>query len=117
ENDRLALFSSYSHAVGVIDILAALVNGSTIEIYPISQGNLAKLPAWLYENNITVYHSVPSVYRACLAAKVPPKFFEKIRLIILGGEEVNSRDLALWKKNFSSKSTFVNFFGASEIMI
>ncbi|WP_068773800.1 non-ribosomal peptide synthetase [Paenibacillus sp. FJAT-26967] len=116
--DRISLFTSYTHAVGVIDILGALLSGAAVLPYDLkAEGGIDKLPAWLSWRQITIYHSIPSIFRYCFEEAVNLSPLEHIRLIILGGEAVYSRDVELFNATFSPSSQFVNLFGSSEVLI
>lgn len=116
-SDRVSLLASYSHATGMIDIFAALLSGATICPYDIkNEGSMEHLLSWLEQEEITVYHSVPSVYRYLLRSKeVENK--TSIRLIVLGGESITAGDVKLYKEHFSKDCVFVNLFGSSEVLV
>ena len=62
-SDRLTLLSSYCFDASVMDIYGALLNGATLYPIDIKQEGLAGLPQHLIDEEITVYHSTPTVYR------------------------------------------------------
>src|SRR5258708_14901240 len=62
-NDRLTLLSSYCFDASVMDIYGALLNGATLYPVDIKQEGLAGLSQRLIDEEITVYHSTPTVYR------------------------------------------------------
>jgi non-ribosomal peptide synthetase component F/acyl carrier protein len=116
-HDTVALFTSYGHAVAVIDILAVLFTGGTIVIHKLQESPLFNLKRWLIDEKITIYHSVPTVFRAYLNAADTDEIIPNVRFLILGGEEVTTSDLELFKSNFAGTCLFVNFFGASEVLV
>src|SRR5258708_22440762 len=61
--DRLTLLSSYCFDASVMDIYGALLNGATLYPIDIKQEGLAGLSHRLIDEEITVYHSTPTVYR------------------------------------------------------
>lgn len=116
--DRVLLLTSYSHTVSVIDIFCALLNGAGLYVYDIkSEANMMNLPKWMKEEGITIYHSVPTIYRYLLAPGVGKDELSQVRLIVLGGEEVLKRDVELYRRCFSGECRFVNLFGSSELLI
>ncbi|WP_162309046.1 non-ribosomal peptide synthetase [Brevibacillus antibioticus] len=118
EDDRIALLTSYSHAVGVLDIFVAILFGAGVYPYNIkTEGSMDKLPAWLLDQQITFYHSIPTVFRYCMMAGGEETRYEHIRHVILGGEPVYQGDLALHQRHFADHSLLVNLYGASEILI
>lgn len=117
KEDRVALFTTYSHSVAVIDIFSTLLTGGTILPYDIkTNANREKVLYWLEDKKITLYHSVPTLYRYLFQKQVVGNRLKNIRLVILGGEAVDRQDFLLYQKNFSTDCVLVNFFGASEVM-
>jgi amino acid adenylation domain-containing protein len=117
-SDRIALLTSYSHTVSVIDIFSALFNGAAVCIYNLkSEKNLVQLSKWLMDEKITIYHSVPSIYRYLMETLSENDEFNDLRLVILGGETVFKKDIELYKKHFSRDCILVNLFGSSEVLI
>ncbi len=118
EHDRVALFTSYSHAVAVIDILSTLITGGIVIVYNVKEINsIVRMADWLNSEKITIYHSVPTLYRTFLRNVNKPGYFNSVRLVILGGEAVSKDDFLLFKKYFTKGSSFINFLGASEILV
>ncbi len=116
--DKLVLLTSYSHAVGIIDIFSTLLSGGTLCIFDLkSKGNMRDLAKLIENEDITIFHSVPMVYRYFIEELSNEKVLNKLRLIILGGEAVNKSDAELYKKHFSDSCRFVNFLGASEVLV
>ena len=62
--DRLTLFSSYSFDAAKMDIFGALLNGASLYPYRIKQEeSLRRMPHWLKNEKITIFHSTPTLYR------------------------------------------------------
>lgn len=112
--DRLTLLSSYGFDAAVMDIFGALLNGAALYPINIKTGEgLTNLSQWLIEQGITIYHSTPTVYRFFVNS-LTQKIFPKLRLVVLGGEEVYKRDVELYKKHFPPECIFVNGLGPTE---
>src|ERR671938_3894 len=112
--DRLTLLQSYSVAGSVSNMLGALLNGASLFPFNVKEEGLIKLADWLIEEEITVYHSVPTVFRQFATTLTGKEEFPELRLIRLGGEPVYAEDVQLYKRYFPSDSIFVNSYGASE---
>ena len=112
--DRLTLLQSYSVAGSVSNMLGALLNGASLFPYNVKEEGLTGLADWLVEEEITVYHSVPTVFRQFANTLTGKEEFPGLRLVRVGGEPVHAEDVQLYKKYFSSDSIFVNSYGASE---
>jgi amino acid adenylation domain-containing protein len=136
-DDRLTLLSSYCFDASVMDIYGALLNGATLYPIDIREDGLAGLSERLVSDEITVYHSTPTVYRYFLSAlgaqaslpaegaqsSLPAHVgnrdlpFPKIRLIVLGGEKVNRTDVELYQQHFSDDCLFINGLGPTEATV
>src|SRR5215211_3761496 len=112
--DRLTLLQSYSVAGSVSNMLGALLNGASLFPFNVKEEGLTRLADWLIEEEITVYHSVPTVFRQFANTLTGKEEWPKLRLVRLGGEPVYAEEVQLYKKHFPSDSTFVNSYGASE---
>ncbi len=117
-SDRISLLTSYSHTVSVIDIFSALFNGAAICLYDVkAEANPANLTEWLKQEQITIYHSVPTLFRLCMESLGDDERLLLVRLVILGGEMVYKNDVDSYKKHFAENCVFVNLFGSSELII
>jgi len=113
-NDKLTLLSSYGFDAAVMDIFGALLNGATLCPFDIKAEGLAGFYQWLLDNEVTIYHSTPTVYRYFLDSLTAGEQFPGIRLVVLGGEEVYKRDVDLFKQYFAPDCIFVNGLGPTE---
>ncbi|MUG92221.1 amino acid adenylation domain-containing protein [Scytonema sp. UIC 10036] len=112
--DKLTLFSSYSFDAAVMDIFGALLSGATLYPINIKEEGMVNLSEWLIQQGITIYHSTPSVYRYFVNTLTLKDKFPKLRLVVLGGEEVFKQDIELYKKYFDSECILVNGLGPTE---
>lgn len=116
-DDRLTLVSRYCFDASVMDIYGALLNGATLYPIDIKEEGLAGLAEWISNEKITVYHSTPTVYRYFVNSLTAAPCFPELRLVVLGGEEVNRSDVELYKKHFSDDCVFVNGLGPTEATV
>jgi amino acid adenylation domain-containing protein len=116
-NDRLTLLSSYCFDASVMDIYGALLNGAMLCPIDIKEKGLAGLSQRLIDEEITVYHSTPTVYRYFVDTLNGNPAFPCLRLIVLGGEEVKRIDVELYKKHFAEDCIFVNGLGPTEATV
>ncbi|WP_019912658.1 type I polyketide synthase [Paenibacillus sp. HW567] len=116
--DRIALLTTYSHAIGILDILASLLNGATLHLSDLKlDASIQRFSRWLNSEGITLYHSVPSVFRFLMKNLPEDVKLPSLRMILLGGEVVTRADFELYKKNCAEHCLFVNFLGCSELMV
>jgi len=114
ENDRLSLLPSFSFAASPMDIYGALLNGASVHPYNIKEDGISQISDWLVHERITVYHSVPSLFRYFSNLLTKDKHFPDLRIIDLGGESVHIRDIELFKMRFASDCVLVNNLGCTE---
>lgn len=113
-SDRLTLLSSYSFDAAVMDIYGALLNGATLYPYNLKEGDFSSFASWLQDEKITIYHSIPTVYRYFIDELTGKEELSDLRLIVLGGEAVNRRDVEKYKASFSEDCLFINGLGPTE---
>lgn len=115
--DNLSVFSTYTFDASVKDIYGAILNGAVVSIYDITENGLDPLSDWLSNQNITIIHMVPTIYRNFLKGLEEGKLLPGIRLIDLGGESCHKSDLDLFKKHFLEGAFLVNDYGPTESTI
>lgn len=114
ESDRMTLFSAFSHDGSVQDMFAALLAGATLYPYYIKTANTTNaLYALLMKEKITIWHSVPSLYRFFANTLTEKNCFYDIRWVLLGGEPLRPDDLVLFKNHFP-KAHLANVYGQTE---
>ncbi len=116
--DRMTLFSAFSHDGAGQDMFGALLNGATLYPYNIlNRANIAELAQWLRDEEITIYHSVPTLYRYFAETLTNPEtannLFPHLRFILLGGEPIREHDLAMFNLYFPN-CRFANVYGQTE---
>lgn len=118
DNDNITLFSKYTFDASVMDIYSALLNGATLCIFDVENMNqFITFEDWVLHNKITVYHSVPTVFRHIIRRVKKCGHLESIRVVVLGGESVLINDFEEYKRVFSDKCIFVNGLGPTEATV
>lgn len=113
--DRVSLLSSPSVTASIGTILASLLNGSTLCGFSVLKDGLSKLAAWLDAEQITVYRSVPSLFRHLMDSLPSGRLFDSVKIVRLGGDSLYRSDWELFKNHFPQDSTLINFYGCSEL--
>ena len=113
--DRLSLFPSYSVTAWVANTFGALLNGACLCPFDLKERGVNPIAQWLAEREITIYRSVPTVFRHFVATLTGSEQFPKLRLIRLGGEPLTRRDVELYRAHFSDHCVLINGYGSSEI--
>jgi amino acid adenylation domain-containing protein len=112
--DRMTMLSAFSHDAAVMDIFGALLAGATLYPYYLkTTANTNELYTLLMKEKITIWHSVPTLYRYFTNTLTEKNCFFDIRWVLLGGEPVRPNDLELFKTHFPN-ATLANVYGQSE---
>lgn len=117
-SDRISMLPIYCFDSAVMDIYGALLNGATLYPYDIKKFGIQTLANWMIRHQITIVHTVPTVYRS-FVAEVSGKglIFPHLRLIVLGGEAVYRMDFENFKSLFEKHAFFINGYGPTESTI
>ena len=113
-DDKLTLIPSYGFDAAVMDMFGALLNGATLYPMNLKEEDPTALLARIVEEKVTVYHSTPTVYRYLLGSLTGKEDLSAIRLVVLGGEEVLTKDIDRFRRHFAAKAIFVNGLGPTE---
>ena len=109
--DVLSLVQNPSFSGTVSSLFGALLNGAAIAPFDLQTDGLQSLSQWLRRAQVTVFHSVPSIFRQL---SDPTSRFPDVRLIRLEGDRVSGLDIAHFRDNFQDHCTLVNGLGATE---
>ncbi|WP_259016430.1 non-ribosomal peptide synthetase [Emticicia fluvialis] len=115
ENDRLTLLYSPSVNGAIRDIYGALLNGTTLIIKNLKKGGLYDLSQFIRQEGITVYHSIPNIFRTFLKLNPAQDDLSSVRLIYLAGDRIYNADVALYKSFFGADCLLYVGIGATEI--
>jgi amino acid adenylation domain-containing protein len=113
-DDRIGLLFSYSYGASANNTYGALLNGGMLLPFSIKEEGLDKLASWLAREDVTVLHTVPTVFRHFASSLSDPNLFPRLRLIRLGGETMYRHDLELFKKHFHKNCLLHVGMGSSE---
>ncbi|MEE8301338.1 MAG: amino acid adenylation domain-containing protein, partial [Candidatus Tectomicrobia bacterium] len=113
-DDRMAMLYPLSTGQGVTNILSTLLNGATLCPYDVKEAGISDLAAWMYQEAITLYLSIPMLFRQFAATLNTPGMCPDLRIIHVGAERVYPQDVALYQERFSSNCIFVTTLAANE---
>ena len=114
--DRVALLASFNFNTAVLIAISALMNGAAVHPFDVKREGAARLPAWLAEEGITLYHSVPTLFRQLLDTPPGPPL-PALRAVCLGGEAVFRRDVERFRERFGPTCILVHGLGSTELSI
>jgi amino acid adenylation domain-containing protein len=109
--DRLTLLQSASFSGSVSSLFCALLNGATSFPFSLQHEGPDRLISWVSQECITIYHSVPSIFRLLATGK---HCYPALRVIRLEGDQASPKDIELYKTYFPDTCVLVNGLGATE---
>jgi len=113
-SDRVSLFTSFTHDACVMDIFSALLAGACLYPYSLKEeGRIEELYMLLVKEKITVWHSVPSLFRFFANTLTEKDQFYHLRWVLLGGEPIREHDLRLYQDYFPN-ACLGNIYGQTE---
>ncbi len=112
--DRLTLLFSCSANGAAHDTFSALLTGASLYPLNVKESGPARLSVWLRQNHLTLYCSVPTLFRHFVESLAGIELFPDLRLIKLIGEPVSKRDVQLYQKHFSRECLLINRLGSTE---
>ena len=110
-DDRMTLLQTLSFSGSVSSLFCALLNGATAYPFDVRREGPAALADWIADQELTIYHSVPSIFRLIAGEG---RRFAKLRIIRLEGDQASLSDAALFQKSFQASCRLVNGLGATE---
>ncbi|WP_204044240.1 non-ribosomal peptide synthetase, partial [Acrocarpospora phusangensis] len=115
--DRIVQFAALSFDTHAEEIFPALAAGATLELLPDGAITLPDVLATPNGRQVTVL-DLPTAYWHHLVAQIdeiawPPS----LRLVILGGEEVQAAAVARWHSHFGDRIRLINTYGPTETTI
>ena len=113
-DDRIALLYSCSVSQGVKITFATLLNGAALYPFNIRQQGVAQVAEWLIRQEVTIFFSVPVLFRQFAATLTGEKFFPYLRIIQLGSDLVTPREIEEYQRHFSANTILVIRFGTTE---
>ena len=110
-DDRLTLLQGPAFSGAVSSLFGALLNGAASFPFDVPREGANRIAPWLSEEAITIYHSVPALFREVVAhgARLPA-----LRIVRLEGDQASVRDLEAFQRHFASDCVLVNGLGATE---
>ncbi len=113
--DRLSLFYSAAVMGGAYGIFGGLLNGASVHPFDVRQEGTNDIGKWLSARQITVYHSVVSLFRRSLGATDGCReVLPDLRLVVLGGEAALAADVDAALRVLPRRGYMVSGLGSSE---
>jgi len=109
--DRLTLLQSSGFSGAVSNIFSSLLNGAALFPIDLRRVGIEGLAQSINSENISIYHSVPTIFQRLLRTG---QVFESLRIIRLEGDRATLKDLDLFQQRFGNHCLLVNGLGATE---
>ena len=110
KEDRLSLLQAPSFSGSVSNVFGALLNGASLFPYEFV-GNAGAIGDWIKREEITIYHSVPSLFQVAARSGLS---FPSLRVVRLEGDQASRSDVDLFKRCCLPECKLVNGLGATE---
>ncbi|GAB2685142.1 hypothetical protein GCM10027037_03240 [Mucilaginibacter koreensis] len=111
-SDRCTLLYSPIVNGAIRDIYGTLLSGATLYMANLKTDGIAGLGDFLKRHQITVYHSLPGIFRAFLCME--NAVFNSVRWVYLAGDRILSSDLKLFKSFFNDRACLYVGIGSTE---
>lgn len=113
-SDRFTLLSSFSYVAAANDLFPSLLNGSCLCMYNFGSEQL-RLCEWIEDQKITVYNSVPTLFRFLINDLTADCTLSNLRVVKIGGEPVLASDVMKYKEHFPDNCIFIVSYGSTEL--
>ena len=114
KGDRMPLVYSCSVMGAVRGSFSALLSGMSLYPIDVKLEGFDVLRTLITEERITVFHSVATLFRHFVDNITDSDLFPDLRLLILGGEAMNRKDVELYKQHFPQNCLLCTGLGSTE---
>jgi amino acid adenylation domain-containing protein len=109
--DRLTLLQSPAFSGAVSSMFCALLNGATSLPFDVRLAGWGELADYVDREGVTIYHSVPTIFRSFLRGD---RAFPGVRVVRLEGDRSARLDVELFRRHFAPGCVLANGLGATE---
>ena len=113
-SDSLTGFSPITYDSFNNDFWGSILNGATYCPLPVSEYASIDIHFWLASNNITIWHSVPGLFRMYAEEWQKSKSTTNLRIVKMSGEAVRVYDFELFKNVTNKSALFAVSLGSAE---
>jgi fengycin family lipopeptide synthetase E len=116
-NDRVLLLYAPTVSVAQQDIFSPLLAGATLYVVDIRRKGLKEVVEVMRRARITMYHSVPYLFRLLLELCHEDAPFASVRTVFLSSDRIFSSDVELFRRRFPARCCFGLAMGSSETFV
>ena len=113
--DRQALLSFLGFAGSTSDIFQALLSGAGLYLFSPREGSLDELVAWLWEEQITLFHPPVELFRQLSQRMAGSEELFALRLVVLASQTLYKQDIEDFYHAFPADCVVVNRYGLTEV--
>ncbi|MCB0060678.1 MAG: amino acid adenylation domain-containing protein, partial [Caldilineaceae bacterium] len=100
-NERVLFLNRLSFSGGQLAFYLTFLAGATLYLYDLQSNGVAALPEWIQRHQLTVWNSVPTVFRAFVAQVTAPQQVASIRLLRLASDTILAQDIEAYRRLFA----------------
>jgi acyl-coenzyme A synthetase/AMP-(fatty) acid ligase len=115
--DRYCVLASFSFTASFSGVFGPLLSGGGVFLFDLKQYGFNRLIRWLKDERISVYHSIPSIFRTMCGLIADEEKLFSLRLVKLGGEPTTLADVEDYRRCLPDDCILHIGLGASEINI
>ena len=112
--DNVYLISSISFDISQRSIFMALINGSTLHLYPDAIYDPKTINNYIFHNKISIINCAPSAFYPLIEEYSGYKKLQSLRCVFLGGEAISASRLVEWYRTEYCKAIISNVYGVAE---
>ncbi|MBM4297804.1 MAG: amino acid adenylation domain-containing protein, partial [Deltaproteobacteria bacterium] len=113
-DDRLTLLHSLSFGSALSHFFPSLLNGASLYPFDVKTEGVARLASWLIEEELTMFHSPPALFRQLAESLSQDERPRSLRFLRLSGAPITPIDFELYKKHFEPATKLILGMGSSE---
>lgn len=113
-DDRFTLLHYIGYGAAEFNFYQALLHGASLHLFDLKTDTVQDLAKALADEQISVYHSTPAVFRD-LAEKLPEQsIFPQLRLLYISGAPITKLDYELYRSKFPGNTLLQVGMGSTE---
>ncbi len=113
-DDRITFLHSYSATSSMHHLFGSILNGAGLYPFNAKSGAGRLMASWLIRERITVYHSIPLMFRKMASSLTNGEIIAHLRTINLSAAPMSIDELELYKKHVRPTCILVHLLGGAE---
>lgn len=113
-SDRLSLLQPAGAVAAEIQLFRALYKGAGLFLYDVRADGIHRLGNWLRDEQITVFHTTPAVFRQLSDLISDRNWLSSLRLIHLSGAPITKADFGAYKEKYLANCKLAFHMGSTE---